>query len=215
MNTISKTISISATLVLLLAGCSQQKVSGDSSQVAGSSQQVAGSSQQVAGSSQQVAGSSQQVSPDQVSKNCPSCNAPKVEPIVRARTVKPRRVARVSGHTHPANRCTKSIRHNHPNGTRSHSHKYSCNNKRRPTGNRWTHGHPANRCTKSIRHTHKFNSARHNHSYSCQQKTRKQGINVHALQRKLKAKGYYKGPINGVINTQTRSALQRYQQKRR
>jgi hypothetical protein len=201
MNNISKTLSISATLVLLLAGCSQQQVSGDSSQVAGSSQQVAGSSQQVAGSSQQV-------SPDQVSANCPSCNAPKVEPV--AQTARPQ-VARASGHTHPANRCTKSIRHNHPNGTRSHSHKYSCQNKRKPTGNRWTHGHPANRCTKSIRHTHKFNSARHNHSYSCQKKT---GINIHALQRKLKAKGYYKGPINGVINTQTRSALKRYQQRR-
>ncbi|MEE9351585.1 MAG: peptidoglycan-binding domain-containing protein [Thiotrichaceae bacterium] len=193
MNNISKTLSISATLVLLLAGCSQQQVSGDSSQVAGSSQQVAGSSQQV--------------SPDQVSENCPSCNAPKVEPV--AETAKPQ-VARAGGHTHPANRCTKSIRHNHPNGTRSHSHKYSCKGAQR--GNKWTHGHPANRCTKSIRHTHKFNSARHNHSYSCQKKT---GINIHALQRKLKAKGYYKGPINGVINTQTRSALKRYQQKRK
>ncbi len=198
MNNISKTLSISATLVLLLSGCSQQQVSGDSSQVAGSSQQVAGSSQQV--------------SPDQVSKSCPSCNAPIVEPIPQI--AKPQ-VARVSGHTHPANRCTKSIRHNHPNGTRSHSHRYSCQNKHKPTGNKWTHGHPANRCTKSIRHTHKFNSARHNHSYSCQKKARKTDINIHALQRKLKAKGYYKGPINGVINTQTRSALKRYQQKRK
>ncbi len=202
MNNVSKTIAASAVLLFTLAGCSQQQVSGDSSQVAGSSQQVAGSSQQVAGSSQQVAGSSQQVSPEDIAKNCPACNAPKVEAV----PAKPQVVA--SGHTHPANKCTKSIRHNHPNGSRSHSHKYSCTGT--PRGNRWTHGHPANKCTKSIRHTHKYNSANHSHKYSCQG-----GVDIQALQAKLKAKGYYKGPINGVINSGTRSALQRYQQRRR
>ncbi len=189
MNTLSKTVSLSATLILLLAGCSsQQQVSNEgASQVASSSQ------------AQQVA----------EKDTCPSCNTPKVAPVV---TAKPAVVA--SGHTHPANRCTKSIRHNHPNGNRSHSHKYSCGSAVR--GNKWTHGHPANKCTKSVKHTHKH-SGRHNHKYSCQGKAKSGGnsINVQALQRKLKAKGYYKGPINGVINTGTRAALQRYQQRRK
>ena len=188
MNTLSKTLSLSAALVLLLAGCSsQQQVSDEgASQVAGSSQ-------------------AQQVAED----TCPSCNTPKVEPVV---TTRPAAVA--SGHAHPANKCTKSVRHNHPNGKRSHSHKYSCGGAVR--GNRWTHGHPANKCTKSVKHTHK-SKGRHNHKYSCQGKSKGGGrsINVQALQRKLKAKGYYRGPINGVINSGTRSALKRYQQKRK
>lgn len=185
MNTLSKTLSLSATLVLLLAGCSsQQQASNEgASQVASSSQ-------------------AQQVAED----TCPSCNTPKIEPVV---TTKPAVVA--SGHTHPANRCTKSIRHNHPNGNRSHSHKYSCGGSVR--GNKWTHGHPANKCTKSVKHTHKYKS-RHNHKYSCQGNGGGNSINVQALQRKLKAKGYYKGPISGVINTGTRDALKRYQQRR-
>ncbi len=210
MNNVSKTFAISAALVVFMTGCSQQQVSGDSSQAAGGASQVAGSSQQVAGASQtqQVAGSSQQVSPEQISTNCPACNAPDIVPVKETvRPAKPRVVA--SGHTHPANKCTNSIRHNHPNGSRSHSHKYSCTTAHK--GNRWTHGHPANKCTKSIRHTHKFKNSPHNHKYSCGGSS----INIHALQRKLKAKGLYKGPINGVINSQTRSALKRYQQRRK
>lgn len=188
MNTFSKTISLSAALLLLLAGCSsQQQVSNEgASQVASSSQ-------------------AQQVAED----TCPSCNAPKVEPVV---TEKPSKPVVANGHVHPANKCTKSIRHTHPNGKRSHSHKYSCSGVAQ--GNRWTHGHPANRCTKSIRHTHKSKGP-HSHKYSCQGNNNGSSINVQALQRKLKAKGYYKGPINGVINSGTRAALQRYQQRRK
>jgi hypothetical protein len=182
MNNISKTLSLSTTLILLLAGCSQQQVSDDgASQVATSSQ-------------------AQQ---EQVVKT------PETPKVVKV--VKPKSVRSAGGHVHPANRCTKSIRHNHPNGNRSHSHKYSCQGTRRAGGNKWTHSHPANRCTKSIRHTHKF-KGQHNHKYSCQGKRGGSSINVHALQRKLKAKGYYRGPINGVINPATRSALKRYQQ---
>ena len=195
MNTIYKTLTFFSTLVLFLSGCSQQQVES-SSQVANPSQQVAGSSQQ-------------QASPAMVDEKCPSCNAPKVEPVPPA---PPSRVV-AGGHTHPANRCTKSIRHNHPNGSRPHSHKYSCQGVQK--SNRWTHSHPANRCTKSIRHTHKFSQRNHHHKYSCQGQSQGNAINIHNLQRKLKAKGYYKGPINGVINPQTRSALKRYQQRRK
>ncbi len=172
MNNITKTAIGCASLILTLTGCSQQQVSGDSSQVAGSSQQVAGSSQQVAGSSQQV-------SPEQITKECPECNAPKVEPV--ATTAKP---------TPPA---PAKVSH----------------------ANRWTHTHPAiPRCTNSITHTHKYKNRNHHHKYSCQKPRSSSSINIGALQRKLKAKGLYKGPINGVINAETRDALKRYQQRR-
>lgn len=192
MNNSSKTLSLSATLILLLAGCSQQQVSSDGAS--------------------QVATSSQAQQEQVVTDPCPTCNTPKIDKV-KPKTVKPK----VSGHSHPANRCTKSITHNHANGSRSHSHKYSCKGTGKSGGSKFTHGHPANKCTKSMRHTHKF-SGKHNHKYSCKGKGGNRGngsINVHALQRKLKAKGYYKGPINGVINPSTRSALQRYQQRRK
>jgi peptidoglycan hydrolase-like protein with peptidoglycan-binding domain len=38
-------------------------------------------------------------------------------------------------------------------------------------------------------------------------------VDVYALQRKLKAKGYYKGPIDGVVGPGTRDALQRFMQR--
>ncbi|MCK5726422.1 MAG: peptidoglycan-binding protein, partial [Thiotrichaceae bacterium] len=145
---------------------------------------------------------------------------------------------RYSGHTHPAiANCTKSVRHNHKSKG-SHNHKYSCRGQRRAaprhtaprratTGNRWTHAHPAiPRCTKSIRHTHKYGNRNHSHAYGCRGGAKRPAprrtapaqntnrVDIPALQRKLKAKGYYKGPINGVVNPATRSALHRYQQNR-
>lgn len=85
-----------------------------------------------------------------------------------------------------------------------------------PKVNRWTHSHPAvPRCTKSVRHTHKYNNARHTHRYSCQgmPKAAAPTVDVRALQMKLKAKGYYKGPIDGVVGPGTRSALQRFMKR--
>ena len=45
---------------------------------------------------------------------------------VRAPARRP--VVRVPGfaHTHPANECTRSIQHTHPNGNKPHNHHYSC-----------------------------------------------------------------------------------------
>jgi len=83
--------------------------------------------------------------------------------------------------------------------------------------NRWGHTHPAiPRCTNSIRHTHKYNSANHSHRYSCRAaapRAAQPQVDVRALQQKLKAKGYYKGPIDGVVGPSTRSALQRFMQR--
>lgn len=106
-------------------------------------------------------------------------------------------------HTHPANKCTRSISHTHANGTGNHSHRYSCKNGRqqqnmgntdiygnqRPSQNADTHKHPANKCTRSISHTHANGSGNHSHRYSCknnrQQQTAytpKQNSNTHRHQ---------------------------------
>ncbi len=90
--------------------------------------------------------------------------------------------------------------------------------------NPWLHTHPAiPRCTKSVRHSHKYNKrmARHSHKYSCNRPVRRHQqvkrtappVDVYALQRKLKAKGYYKGPIDGIVGPGTRSALQRFMKR--
>jgi len=139
----------------------------------------------------------------------------------------------MGGHTHPAvPGCTNSVRHFHKSKNSRHHHAYSCKKsykkryvkpyvKRATGGNRWTHTHPAiPRCTKSIRHTHKYNARNHRHAYGCKGAKRtyraaKPPVDVYALQRKLKAKGYYKGPIDGIVGSGTRGALQRFMQNRR
>lgn len=82
-------------------------------------------------------------------------------------------VADSNSHTHPANRCTRSVTHTHPNGKRSHTHRYSCmrNGQHRqatPRVDPNTHTHPANKCTRSITHTHPNGKRKHTHNYSCQ-----------------------------------------------
>ncbi len=225
-----------ATLVMagvFATGCSQQSAGG--SQVSGGSQQqveggsqVSGGSGAAAGGSQQSAGGSQVASDGGTQSGSQQQveEAPVVAPVAKAaprRVVRPapRKVApRPAGncHGHAANARTKSMRHCHPNPTASHRYggaKRAVNR----GGNRWGHTHPAvPRCTKSIRHTHKYQNARHSHKYSCQgmrpaprrAAAAKQPVDVYALQRKLKAKGYYKGPIDGIVGSGTRSALKRF-----
>ncbi|MEH6455648.1 MAG: peptidoglycan-binding domain-containing protein [Cocleimonas sp.] len=83
-----------------------------------------------------------------------------------------------------------------------------------PKPNRWAHSHPAvPSCTNSVTHTHKYNQANHSHKYSCQGMAPKPQVDVRALQAKLKAKGYYKGPIDGIVGPGTRSALQRFMKR--
>lgn len=212
---ITSTLSIATLAIagLFATGCSQQQVDGGGSQVAGSSQQVAGSSQEATGSSQQVAGSSQ--SSQQVQ------TAPETEAATTAPAPAPAPVVTdANSHTHPAiPNCTDSITHTHPNGSIKHTHNYGCKGRAsgntQASGNRWTHTHPAiPNCTKSIRHTHKYSNRNHTHNYGCKGKGKGSQVNIHALQRKLKAKGYYRGPINGVVTPETRSALQKYMQNR-
>lgn len=80
------------------------------------------------------------------------------------------------------------------------------------------HRHPANSRSKSVRHCHKNPQGQHHYGNRrpaprpdiVQKKPR---VDVFALQRKLKAKGYYKGPIDGVVGNGTRGALQRFQNR--
>ena len=81
---------------------------------------------------------------------------------------------------------------------------------------RWAHNHPeAPDCAKTRSHSHKYSDANHRHNYSCQGMAAPQQpqVDVYALQRKLKAKGYYKGPIDGVVGPGTRDALQRFMKR--
>lgn len=121
-------------------------------------------------------------------------------------------------HTHPAvSGCTKSVRHTHKYKNARHSHHYSCKGKKRQArrNDQWGHTHAAiPRCTDSFRHSHKFNAKNHSHKYSCKggRSSYNSGgkVDVFALQRKLKAKGYYKGPIDGIVGKGTRGALKRF-----
>ena len=83
--------------------------------------------------------------------------------------------------------------------------------------NRWFHYHPeAPACALTKSHAHKYTNRNHRHHYSCDkmaQKAQPAQVDVYALQRKLKAKGYYKGPIDGIVGPGTRSALQRFMKR--
>jgi len=88
-----------------------------------------------------------------------------------------------NAHTHPSNRCTRSITHVHPSNSSSHQHRYSCdpnggaNNAPAPAmKNNYqaqvpadpnSHIHPRNECTNSITHTHPNGAGSHQHRYSC------------------------------------------------
>ncbi|MCF6190523.1 MAG: peptidoglycan-binding protein [Cocleimonas sp.] len=175
-------------------GCSQQQVAGDSgaSQSAGS-QQVAGGSQ-ASGGSQQSAGGSQ-VQNDGGSQQAGSQQQVETPTPVVVETPPPAAQPPVA----PPPRVAPPKRYQNP----------------------WAHYHAeAPACAKTKRHSHKYKKtgAPHRHSYGCQprrvmHKAQPPQVDVFALQRKLKAKGYYKGPIDGVVGAGTRSALKRFMQR--
>ncbi len=68
-----------------------------------------------------------------------------------------------TAHTHPANECTNSISHTHPNGGSAHKHRYSCKPKKMRSANE--HTHPANSMTRSTRHNHPNGARKHSHHY--------------------------------------------------
>ncbi len=82
-----------------------------------------------------------------------------------------------NAHTHPSNKCTRSITHNHANGKRDHKHRYSCKDNSAGTANPKTpvdinsHVHPSNKCTHSITHSHPNGKRTHKHRYSCKDNT--------------------------------------------
>jgi len=170
-------------------GCSQQQVAGDSgsSQSAGS-QQVEGGSQQSAGGSQVSDGSSQQAGSQQAGS--------------QQQVETPEPVAPVTPPVEPVAPPVQPVAPPRP-------------------ADPWLHYHPeAPACAKTKRHSHKYKKtgAPHRHHYSCNQQRptaapQPPTVDVYALQRKLKAKGYYKGPIDGVVGAGTRSALKRFMQR--
>jgi hypothetical protein len=91
------------------------------------------------------------------------------------------------------------------------------------------HYHPANSRSKALKHCHKNPKGKHHYGNRVVRKAapvrrvpapirrapvaQKPRIDVRALQRKLKSKGYYKGPIDGVVGNGTRDALRRFQNR--
>lgn len=71
------------------------------------------------------------------------------------------------------------------------------------------HSHPENASRGTVKHCHPFNDPNHHHTYGGGGNTG--GANVADLQNRLKAKGYYKGSITGVMDDDTKAALQSYQ----
>ena len=92
----------------------------------------------------------------------------------------PQTVNTANTHTHPANQCTRSVSHTHPNGANQHTHRYSCQGKAtqqqqpkvqvRAPSNANTHTHPRNQFTNAVTHTHASGSSQHKHNYGGQQR---------------------------------------------
>jgi len=205
-----------ATLVLagvFATGCSQQQSAGGS-QVSGGSQQSAGGSQ-VSGGSQQSAGGSQVSGGSQQSAGGSQVSGGSQQSAGGSQ---------VSGGSQQSG-SQQQVKEAPPAVDNKQQQQPPAVVKAPPVKppvrrtNRWTHSHPAQvNCTKSVTHTHKYGNAGHRHTYSCsrpaaKQQRRQPPVDVFALQRKLKAKGYYKGPIDGVVGPSTRSALQRFMQR--
>lgn len=94
-------------------------------------------------------------------------------------------------HSHPANRCTRSVSHTHPNGANQHSHRYSCQGQAQPAArpqvqvraaavkqtavpvnnSATSHTHPRNQFTNAVTHSHPSGAVQHNHNYGGQRAT--------------------------------------------
>lgn len=93
------------------------------------------------------------------------------------------RVNSANTHSHPANECTRSVSHTHPNGVKQHTHRYSCKGKAtqqhtqvqvHTQNNANTHTHPRNQFTNAVTHTHASGSAQHSHNYGGQRQVQAQ-----------------------------------------
>jgi len=82
---------------------------------------------------------------------------------------------------------------------------------KRPPMGKNCHNHPENASRGSVNHCHPYEGGAHSHRYG--QGSAKPQIDVAELQRRLKAKGYYKGPIDGNLSSETKDALSAYQSK--
>ena len=105
--------------------------------------------------------------------------------------VAPVRVANTGNtHSHPANRCTRSIAHNHA-GPAGHSHRYSCQGQatqqpqrqavavRQVVVDNNSHTHPRNQYSNAVTHSHASNNRQHSHNYGRQ--VQQQRVQVRAV----------------------------------
>ncbi len=103
-----------------------------------------------------------------------------VAPVQTYVQPQPARVNTGNTHSHPANRCTRSIDHTHA-GPAGHSHRYSCQGKatqrqvqqptvavRQVVVDNNSHTHPRNQYSNAITHSHASNNRQHSHNYGRQ-----------------------------------------------
>ncbi|HIO92216.1 MAG TPA: SH3 domain-containing protein [Leucothrix mucor] len=78
----------------------------------------------------------------------------------------------IGNHTHPANRCTRSISHSHAGAKAGHKHSYSCKGKGRQQqvtrqrtyyGGSLKHTHGKSQCVSAIAHSHNGGNKIHRH----------------------------------------------------
>ena len=114
------------------------------------------------------------------------------QPVTPVAVTQPVAVARTGNtHSHPANRCTRSIAHNHA-GPAGHSHRYSCQGQatqqqpQRQTVavtqvvvDNNSHTHPRNQYSNAITHSHASNNRQHSHNYGRQ--VQQQRVQVRAV----------------------------------
>ncbi len=80
------------------------------------------------------------------------------------------------------------------------------------------HTHPAIKNFMSRHtHNHRFKNPNHSHNYAGRRAmmSPKSAVDIYALQRKLKASGYYKGPISGIVDAGTNASLKKFMAARK
>jgi len=112
------------------------------------------------------------------------------QPVARQPVQRTVQVNTGNTHSHPANRCTRSIAHTHA-GPAGHSHRYSCQGQATQQPQRQTvavrqtvvdnnsHTHPRNQYSNAITHSHASNNRQHSHNYGRQ--VQQQRVQVRAV----------------------------------
>ena len=97
----------------------------------------------------------------------PGNGLPAIKPKRQTQFIAPQ-VKTGNSHSHPANRCTRSISHSHA-GPQGHSHRYSCQGQatqqQQAATDQNSHTHPRNQFSNAVTHSHASSTSNHRHNY--------------------------------------------------